>query len=225
MMRSTRWFLYVGVFCLMSASCNGHEAQSAPKESQPATTQPASTGATSPAKTNGATATFAGGCFWCMQPPFDDLNGVVSTAVGYMGGHVDNPTYEQVCSGTTGHAEAIQIVYDPQRVSYDQLLDIFWRSIDPTTLNRQFADAGTQYRTAIFYHDDQQKQAAEASKKKLDDSGKFDAPIVTAISPASVFYRAQDYHQKYYVKCPIRYQSYKKGSGRQGYLEDTWGSQ
>ena len=169
-------------------------------------------------------ATFAGGCFWCMQNPYDELNGVVSTAVGYTGGHKDNPTYEEVCAGTTGHAEAIEILYNPTQINYSELLKVFWRNIDPTTLNKQFADVGTQYRTAIFYHTEEQKQSAESSKEEMERSGIYDDPIVTEITPATTFYKAEDYHQKYYEKCPVKYKMYKSGSGREQYLEKKWGN-
>ncbi|MCF6149407.1 MAG: peptide-methionine (S)-S-oxide reductase MsrA [Candidatus Kuenenia sp.] len=168
-------------------------------------------------------AIFAGGCFWCMQHPFDQLGGVVSTTVGYTGGNVENPTYEEVCSGKTGHAEAIEILYNPSRISYSELLEVFWRNIDPTAVNRQFADVGSQYRTAIFYHTEEQKKLAEASKKELEKSGKFNRPIVTEIVPSSAFYKAEEYHQKYYEKNPARYNRYKYGSGREPYLKETWG--
>ena len=170
------------------------------------------------------TATFAGGCFWCMQPPFDALPGVVSTTVGYTGGTTDNPTYEEVCSGTTGHAESIQVVFNPAVVGYEKILDVFWRQINPTTPNRQFADAGTQYRTAIFYHSDAQKQLAERAKAALGQSGKFKEPIVTEIVPATKFYPAEEYHQQYYKKSPIQYKLYRIGSGRDGYLKRVWGA-
>ena len=169
-------------------------------------------------------AVFAGGCFWCMQNPYDELKGVVSTAVGYTGGNKDNPTYEEVCSGNTGHAEAIEVLYDPLQISYTELLNVFWRNIDPTTLNRQFADAGTQYRTAIFYLSEKQKESAESSKEEMEKSGIYDDPIVTEITPASTFYNAEEYHQKYYEKCPLKYKIYKSGSGREQYLEDMWGN-
>lgn len=169
------------------------------------------------------TATFAGGCFWCMQPAFDETPGVVSTTVGYTGGSVANPTYEQVSSGKTGHAEAIEVIYDPAEVSYAQLLEVFWHNVNPTTPNQQFADKGTQYRSAIFYHDAAQQQAAEASKAKLAQSGKFDKPIVTEFLPASVFYPAEEYHQHYYKKNAVHYNLYKIGSGRADYLKKTWG--
>ena len=167
---------------------------------------------------------FAGGCFWCMQNPYDELKGVVSTAVGYTGGNKDNPTYEEVCAGNTGHAEAIEVLYDSSQISYAELLNVFWRNIDPTTLNRQFANVGTQYRTAIFYHSEEQKQSAESSKQEMERSGIYDDPIATEITPASTFYRAEEYHQKYYEKCPLKYKMYKSGSGREQYLEDMWGN-
>jgi methionine-S-sulfoxide reductase len=168
-------------------------------------------------------AVFAGGCFWCMQHPFDELKGVVSTTVGYTGGHKENPSYEEICSGETGHTEAIEIQFDPTQITYAKLLDVLWRNIDPTTSNRQFADVGSQYRTAIFYHDEEQKQLAESSKEEVDCSGIHDKPIVTEIVPASVFYKAEEYHQKYYEKSPDRYKRYNSGSGRERYLKKTWG--
>jgi methionine-S-sulfoxide reductase len=168
-------------------------------------------------------ATFAGGCFWCMQPPYDNLPGVVSTTVGYAGGSVKDPTYEQVSTGKTGHAEAVQIVFDPSKTSYAQLLDVFWKNINPTTLNKQFADTGSQYRTAIFYHDETQQKVAIESKENLQNSGKFDKPIVTEIVPVKEFYPAEEYHQNFYKNHPLRYNSYKVGSGREGYLKETWG--
>ena len=145
-----------------------------------------------------AKATFAGGCFWCMEPPYDELDGVISTISGYTGGTKKKPTYEQVSAGTTGHAEAVEITYDPKKISYDELLEIFWKTHDPTTLNKQGADEGTQYRSVIYYHNDQQKQLAEHYKKKLDSEKIFNGPIVTEISPATTFYKAEDYHQNYY---------------------------
>jgi methionine-S-sulfoxide reductase len=175
------------------------------------------------AKGDVAKATFAGGCFWCMEPPFEQLKGVQSVTSGYTGGKKLNPTYEEVCSGTTGHAEAVQVAYDPAQITYDALLDVFWRNIDPTTLNAQFADHGTQYRTAIFYHTPEQKRLAEASRQRLAASGKFQKPIVTEITAASTFYPAEDYHQDYYKKNPLRYKSYRYGSGREGFLQKTWG--
>jgi peptide methionine sulfoxide reductase msrA/msrB len=168
------------------------------------------------------TATFAGGCFWCMEPAFEALDGIQSVTVGYTGGTTPNPTYEAVSSGTTGHVEAVQILYDPAKVRYEQLLQIFWENIDPTQADGQFADHGSQYRTVIFYHTQQQQQVAEASKAALANSGKFTKPIVTAVEPASPFYPAEDYHQNYAKKNPLRYQLYKTGSGREGFLKKTW---
>ena len=166
---------------------------------------------------------FAGGCFWCMEPPFEDLDGVIEATSGYMGGNVENPTYEEVTTGTTGHAEVVEILYDPEIVSYEELLEVFWRNIDPTALNYQFADVGTQYRTEIFTVGDNQKKLAEKSKVELGSSGKFDKPIVTAITEAPVFYIAEEYHQDFYKKQSMRYQMYAQASGRKGYLENTWG--
>ncbi len=167
-------------------------------------------------------ATFAGGCFWCMESPYDRLEGVVRTTVGYTGGTVKNPTYEMVCAGTTGHAEAIEIEYDPKKISYDTLLDVFWRSIDPTQKDGQFADRGSQYRTAIFYHSEEQRRRAEASKAALERSGKFARPIVTEIVAAKEFYPAEEYHQDYYRKNPLHYERYRHGSGRGPFLEEMW---
>lgn len=167
-------------------------------------------------------ATFAGGCFWCMEHPFETLKGVISTTSGYTGGHKENPTYEEVSAGTTGHAEAVEVIYDPTQVSYAKLLDVFWMNIDPTVTNRQFVDVGSQYRAAIFYHNEEQKKLAEESKEQLDKSGRFDKPIVTEITPASVFYPAEEYHQDYYNKNPIRYKLYRYGSGRDQFLNKVW---
>jgi peptide-methionine (S)-S-oxide reductase len=179
-------------------------------------------GTASAAETTGtANATFAGGCFWCMEPPFDELDGVLSTTSGYTGGTKKNPTYEEVSAGTTGHAEAVEIVYDPKKISYSKLLDVFWRNIDPLTPNAQFCDVGSQYRAAIFYHDETQKRLAEESKKAV--AKRFKEPIVTEIVPASQFYPAEDYHQDYYKKNPIRYRLYTHGCGRARRLEQLWG--
>jgi len=166
---------------------------------------------------------FAGGCFWCMEPPFEALEGVIEATSGYMGGTVENPTYEEVTTGETGHAEVVEILFDPEIVSYEELLEVFWRNIDPTALNYQFADVGSQYRTEIFTVGDEQSKLAEQSKVDLENSGKFDKPIVTAISVAPEFYIAEDYHQDFYKKQSMRYQMYAKASGRKGFLEDTWG--
>ena len=166
---------------------------------------------------------FAGGCFWCMEPPFEALDGVVGATSGYMGGTTENPTYEEVTTGKTGHAEVVEILFDPSVVSYEELLEVFWRNIDPTALNYQFADVGSQYRTEIFTVGDKQKKLAEESKIKLEESGKFDKPIVTAITEAPTFYIAEEYHQDFYKKQSVRYQLYAKASGRKGFLEETWG--
>lgn len=170
-----------------------------------------------------AKATFAGGCFWCMEPPYDKLDGVVSTTSGYIGGRTRNPTYEAVSAGGTGHAEAVEIVYDPAKVSYAKLLDVFWRNIDPTVRNRQFCDVGDQYRSAIFYHGAEQKRLAEASKAALAKSKPFPQPIVTEIVPAGVFTPAEAYHQDYYLKNPVRYKYYRYRCGRDQRLEELWG--
>lgn len=172
-----------------------------------------------------AKATFAGGCFWCMEFPFDKIEGVLSTTSGYTGGDYKNPSYEEVTTGRTGHTEAVEIVYNPKKVSYEKLLHTFWRNIDPLVKNRQFCDVGTQYRTGIFYHDEAQKKAALASRDAIEKSGRFDAPIVTEIVPASTFYPAEEYHQDYYSKNPIRYHFYRSGCGRDGRLKDLWGDE
>ncbi len=167
-------------------------------------------------------ATFAGGCFWCMEPPFDKIDGVISTTSGYTGGNEKMPTYDQVSSGKTGHFEAIEIIFDPEKVNYDKLLEIFWKNIDPTQANGQFADIGKQYRTAIFFHDENQRKIAVASKENLDKSGKFGKSVVTDILPAGDFYPAEDYHQDYSLKNPIRYKYYRFGSGRDQFLNKLW---
>ena len=170
-----------------------------------------------------AVATFAGGCFWCMEPPYDKLPGVVATVSGYIGGSKANPTYQEVSAGTTGHTEAVQVVYDPKKIRYEQLLEVFWHNIDPTVKDRQFCDSGSQYRTSIFYHDAAQRQAAEASKAAVEKSKPFKAPIVTPIEMAGTFYPAEDYHQDYYRKNPVRYQIYRSGCGRDARLKELWG--
>ena len=166
---------------------------------------------------------FAGGCFWCMEPPFEAMEGVIEATSGYMGGSIENPTYEEVTTGETGHAEVVEVLFDPTIVTYEELLEVFWRNIDPTALNYQFADVGSQYRTEIFTVGSEQKDLAEQSKVELENSGKFDKPIVTAISEAPAFYIAEEYHQDFYKKQSMRYQMYAKASGRKGFLEDTWG--
>ena len=169
------------------------------------------------------TATFAGGCFWCMEPAFDGLPGVISTTSGYTGGHQEDPTYEQVSSGTTGHTEAIQITFDSSKISYGKLLDVYWRNIDPTTADRQFCDTGTQYRSAIFFHNEDQRKAVETSLSDLRKSKSFDEAIVTEILPATAFYPAEDYHQDYYLKNPLRYKYYRTACERDKRLEILWG--
>jgi peptide-methionine (S)-S-oxide reductase len=171
-----------------------------------------------------ATAIFAGGCFWCMEHPFDELDGVISTTSGYTGGHVANPTYHQVSAGTTGHAEAVQVVYDPAKVGYDKLLEVFWHNVDPLDAGGQFCDRGSQYRTGIFYTTEEQRRLAEASKKALEDSGRLPAPIVTEIVEAGPFYPAEDYHQDYYKTNPVRYKFYRFTCGRDQRLEELWGA-
>ncbi|MRX55842.1 peptide-methionine (S)-S-oxide reductase MsrA [Bacillus idriensis] len=167
-------------------------------------------------------AAFAGGCFWCMVQPFDELPGIISVTSGYTGGHKENPTYEEVCSETTGHYEAVQIAFNPDIFPYERLLELFWQQIDPTDAGGQFYDRGDSYRTAIFFHNEKQQQLAEESKKKLEESGRFKKPIVTEILPAKPFYEAEDYHQQYYQKSPVRYNQYRKGSGRDAFIKDHW---
>ena len=172
-----------------------------------------------------AKATFAGGCFWCMEAPFDVLPGVISTTSGYIGGSKINPTYEEVSSGRTGHAEAVQVLYDPQKISYEKLLDVYWRNTDPTAKDRQFCDVGTQYRTGIFTYDAAQKKSAEASKAALQKSRPFKGDILTEIIVAPEFYPAEDYHQDYYKKNPARYGFYRAGCGRDARLKTLWGAE
>ncbi len=167
-------------------------------------------------------AIFAGGCFWCMEPPFENIKGVIDVTAGYTGGRTESPTYQEVSSGATGHYEAVEVIYDPQQVGYDQLLKVFWQQIDPTDDGGQFVDRGTQYFTAIFYLDEQQKKLAEASKQAIDASGIFEKPVITAILPAEPFYRAEEYHQDYYKKNVMHYSMYKVGSGRSEFQKKTW---
>jgi len=169
------------------------------------------------------TATFAGGCFWCVESDFDKISGVIETVSGYMGGHVLNPSYKQVSAGGTGHAEVVRVTFDPQQVSYQQLLRVFWRSIDPTARDRQFCDKGRQYRSAIFYQNEQQQQLAELSRQELQASKPFTAEIVTEIVPEKTFYPAEDYHQNYYKRNPLRYKYYRHSCGRDQRLRELWG--
>ncbi len=170
-------------------------------------------------------ATFAGGCFWCMVAPFEEMRGVVRVLPGYSGGHKENPTYKEVCSGDTGHYEAVQVTFDPSKTPYEKLLDVFWRQIDPTDRGGQFHDRGSSYRTAIFYHNELQREKAEASKKDLSDSKRFGVSIATQILPASTFYPAEEYHQDYHKKNPAHYQQYRRGSGRDAFIEKYWGAE
>jgi len=170
-----------------------------------------------------AKAIFAGGCFWCMEPPFEKLEGVHAVVSGYIDGHKENPTYQEVSAGTTGHTEAVEITYDPGKISFAELLEVFWMNIDPTDAGGQFVDRGSQYRTGIYYLDDEQKQLAEASKERLGKSGRFDSPIVTEIVAATRFYPAEDYHQDYYKESPVRYKFYRYNSGRDQFINRVWG--
>jgi peptide-methionine (S)-S-oxide reductase len=171
-----------------------------------------------------AVATFAGGCFWCMEPPFDALPGVISTTSGYIGGQRANPSYQEVSAGGTGHAEAVQLVYDPARIGYEQLLEVFWRNIDPVAVDHQFCDHGSQYRSAIFVHDADQRRLAEASRDALAVSGRLPGPIATEITDAGPFWIAESYHQDYHLKNPVGYKYYRWGCGRDARLAELWGS-
>ena len=174
---------------------------------------------------NYKTATFAGGCFWCVESDFEKVDGVIEAVSGYSGGEVPNPTYKQVSAGGTGHTEAVQVHYDPDKITYKELLDVLWRHMDPTDANGQFVDRGSQYRPAIFYHDEEQKRIAEESKAELEKSGRFSKPIAAEIVPLTEFYTAEDYHQDYYSKNPLRYKMYRYGSGRDQFLKRTWGAE
>ena len=180
------------------------------------------TGAAHAMATDTQKATFAGGCFWCMEHPFESLDGVISVVSGYIGGHQENPTYKEVSAGTTGHAEAVEITYDPDKISYEDLLEVFWRQVDPTDGGGQFVDRGSQYRTGIFYHDERQKNAAIVSKADLEMRRIFGKPVVTEITRATTFYPAEAYHQDYYKENPIRYKFYRSRSGRDAFLEKYW---
>jgi len=170
------------------------------------------------------TAIFAGGCFWCMEPPFEKLHGVIDAVSGYTGGTLENPTYEQVSSGSTKHIEAVKVVYDAEEISYEELLDVFWRQIDPTDSGGQFVDRGYQYTSAIFYKTEEEKKLAEESLKALEASGRFEEEIVTPIREASEFYNAEEYHQDYYIKSDVKYKYYRSRSGRDEFLNKVWGN-
>jgi len=189
----------------------------------PAASSVAASKAKEPAARGLTTANFAGGCFWCMETAFEGIPGIQSVTSGYTGGTKKDPTYEEVSSGGTGHAESVQVLYDPHAITYSQLLDVFWHNVDPTQANGQFCDHGNQYRSAIFYGNTDEKRLAEASRKKLEDSGRFKRPIVTQIVAATTFYRAEEYHQDFYKKDPVRYHEYRAGCGRDQRLAEIWG--
>jgi peptide-methionine (S)-S-oxide reductase len=206
--------LLAGTALLLLAGCaGGGDSAAAPPPSPSA-----------PSNSHGEIATFAGGCFWCVESDFDKVGGVTATISGFTGGHVKNPSYKQVSAGGTGHAEAVEVHFDPARVTYAQLLDVYWHSIDPTVKDQQFCDVGHQYRTAIFYHDDAQKRLAEASKAEIERTKPFAAPIVTEIEPAGPFYPAEEYHQDFYRKNPVRYHFYRYNCGRDQRLKSLWGA-
>jgi methionine-S-sulfoxide reductase len=170
-----------------------------------------------------ATAVFAGGCFWCEETAFEGLPGVFSVVSGYTGGQKENPTYEEVSSGSTGHAESVEVTYDPSQITYEKLLEVFWHNVDPTQANGQFCDHGTQYRSAIFYKDEAQRKAAEESRRRVEEIPRFKGKVVTQIVAASMFYPAEEYHQDFWKKSPVRYQSYRQGCGRDARLKELWG--
>ena len=197
-----------GALMALSVAVAAHAGAQAPKDPPPGK----------------ALATFAGGCFWCMEAPYDKLDGVISTTSGYMGGTKKNPTYGEVSSGSTGHTEVVQVVYDPAKVSYERLLDVYWHNVDPTVTDRQFCDVGSQYRMAIFVHTEDQRKAAEKSKDEVAKTKPFKEPIVTPVVAAGDFWPAEDYHQDYYIKNPVRYTYYRTGCGRDARLKSLWGA-
>jgi len=197
-----------GALMALSVAVAAHAGAQAPKDPPPGK----------------ALATFAGGCFWCMEAPYDKLDGVITTTSGYMGGTKKNPTYGEVSSGATGHTEVVQVVYDPAKVSYEKLLDVYWHNVDPTVTDRQFCDVGSQYRTAIFVHTEDQRKAAEKSKDEVAKTKPFKEPIVTPVVAAGDFWPAEDYHQDYYIKNPVRYTYYRTGCGRDARLKSLWGA-
>lgn len=207
--RLTGYHVTLGLLAMMAAAMALHAQDRPAQPTTPAAGQ--------------AVAIFGGGCFWCLEPPYDKLPGVVSTISGYTGGSRANPSYELVSSGNSGHVEVLQVIYDPKQVSYQQLLDVYWRNVDPVAVNRQFCDRGPQYRSAIFAVGPEQRRLAEASKAKLAASGRFDQPIATEILNAVTFYPAEAYHQDYYVKNPVRYRFYRFNCGRDQRLEQLWG--
>lgn len=215
--------LILSITCVLALLAFGLRGQGRAANAQGSaqSAKPAAQGQKAPQKAGLAKATFAGGCFWCMEPPYDKLPGVVSTTSGYTGGHLKNPSYEQVSSGGTGHTEAVEVVYDPSKVSYAKLLEVFWHNIDPLTPNRQFCDVGEQYRSAIFFHNEEQKRLAQQTKAAVEKE--LGERVVTEILPAGAYYPAEEYHQNYYEKNPIRYKFYRNGCGRDRRLEQLWG--
>lgn len=208
----SRWLAALAAVVALAGCGGGEDVAAQNRAAAPA----------APARTDGlAEATFAGGCFWCMEPPYDELEGVKETISGYTGGRTPNPTYEQVSAGGTGHAEVVRVVYDPAVVSYERLVDVFWQNIDPFARNRQFCDSGDQYRSAIFYHDDEQRRIAEQTKQAHEQ--RFGREIATEIVPAGEFTRAEEYHQDYYTKNPVRYKFYRWNCGRDARLKEVWG--
>lgn len=215
--RTTKQVIWLWAAALVAiGACKGSAGEAKP------TSQPSQTKVLVPAGMS--VATFAGGCFWCMEAPFDKLEGVLSTTSGYTDGHKADPTYRQVSAGVTGHTEAVQIVFDSQKITYDALLTVFWHNIDPTAKNRQFCDSGTQYRSGIYFHDQAQKAAADVSLEAVVNSKALPGPVVTEVKAASVFYPAEDYHQDYYMKNPAHYARYRKGCGRDRRLAELWGA-
>jgi peptide-methionine (S)-S-oxide reductase len=229
MRRTALTFLLLGLVVGLGVACSAHSDGDDAKMSD-AMNDPmsdpmgeAKSQAAEAGSAGNAVATFAGGCFWCMEAPFDKLDGVFETISGYTAGHQKNPTYKQVSAGVTGHTEAVRITYDPAKISYAELLDVFWKNIDPEAVDRQFCDRGTQYRSGIYYHDDAQRDAAEATKKTLEESGKF-SRVATEVEPAGTFYPAEEYHQDYYLKNPSHYKRYRAGCGRDSRLTELWGA-
>ena len=208
---SNIFILLMGLTCAMGVACG--EKRQGPKAATPKTAPPPD---------QLSVATFAGGCFWCMEPPFDALDGVYATISGYMGGHTDKPTYRQVSAGTTGHTEVVQVHYDPRKLTYERLLEVFWRNIDPLVENRQFCDVGSQYRSAIFSHTPAQARLAQASKQRLEASGLLQGPIRTELTKAGTFFSAEEYHQDFYLKEPKHYKRYRSGCGRDARLRQLW---
>jgi peptide-methionine (S)-S-oxide reductase len=212
--------LFFAIAC-SSSSVERGAAGSSEETAAPAEAEAHGSRAAEPPPEGRAVAIFAGGCFWCMEAPFDELDGVESTTSGYIGGRGEHPTYEEVSSGGTGHAEAIRVVFDPSRITYERLLDVYWHNVDPTQADGQFCDHGDQYRTAIFALDDEQRRLATASKERI--AAQLDRPIVTEVVAASTFWVAEDYHQDFYRTNPVRYTMYRTGCGRDGRLEEIWG--